>query len=868
MPAPDDGDDRRRILDSILRAQGLQPGIGIPVEAMDAAQSQASQASQSPPQPQQSPVTVNVTAGSGTPDLIPGMEAVRRLARLAGQATPQTSPAPLQSPPPSSEQGHVGADGGDQATGPVPLSEELEGPPGYLPPVLPGNALPATAPSMTVPPAYQDTLLGRTVRGPSLGGPEPLYLGAPPVALGESPIPSRPPHIPQEWSPAELDAAAKARNGRPSHSRIGLEGPESQGRTASQISETRNRRYEPANGGAPEPSGAAGETINVAGLRPDPLQIDALTDRYANDMLKSALGSDLPNEDADGNPIPPDERDVEYRQSALLDGSFRDSVEALARSRATEEEAARQRQLLGRGFDAESAEVYRQRIAAGQRYVNLHRQYWDRAREAQDAADAAYPNPDDLLGGKGSWSRAVALGIAAVGSGAGLGAAAAVVNNQLALQTAAANARYNRLQTRANVALGNADEAEDTLRFEDAELAGRLAAGRTRLADQFDAIAANTADQTIQAKYQGLAAKLKQDAAKDLGAFATQRSNRDVKELSALERGFRYDAKRGIWTSVFTGPTGGGGGGGGNATENPFGKLGVRTPDVGGRPGQFWKANSEDAAKKATEAGVEYSRLNNALNNLQVLAHEARGAKSIGGQVWDRWKGENDAKYQAAFIEATQIAARVLHGRPPGKFTMTEVREEFPQLAKDWESNNVEPVLKFIQDNSDRNYNDVIHQYGYGGTYRPDRPAPAEPPNFNTLSAQIVGDVVPGHVPDVAQAVGDNAGGRLDRNGALGASIQSWYDNDLGSDAELASSLKRQSDSAAVKILKLRQDAKAGKPKAQESLGALTLIKGAIDDKIEEVRTGKVREQLKKRSAFAPVLPIINLLGRAVTGKK
>lgn len=318
-----------------------------------------------------------------------------------------------------------------------------------------------------------------------------------------------------------------------------------------------------------------------AGPIPVPSTGDPIEDR-ARVLAERATAVSQALDPATGQPRRPTEDEVAYRQAQLLDSGFRDSVESLARQQAVEEERAHQRLPLQEGLDRASEEVTRQRITRLQEYTRMHRQFWDQARQDQARADARYPNPDQLLGGKGSWSRAVALGIAAAGGGIGMGGAAALVNNQMNLEWAGRTAAYSRERQRMADAAANGSEAANTMNIEDASLVGQQAAAKQRVAEQFELLAARTADQDLRAKYQGLAGKLKEDAAKQLGAFATQMSNRDVRDSQLAMRGMHYDAKLHRWVSMFgdqPGAAGGGGTAAGTAgASNPYGKNGFYDP--------------------------------------------------------------------------------------------------------------------------------------------------------------------------------------------------------------------------------------------------------------------------------------------------
>ena len=290
-----------------------------------------------------------------------------------------------------------------------------------------------------------------------------------------------------------------------------------------------------------------GESIQVTGLRPDPYGIDARTRAYTiqnEPLTPNGFSDHMGLVDAQGRATPPTEDDIAYRQGVLLDQSYRNSIESLARQRAIEE-SQQAMALPGRqAMDAVSERVARERISSLDYFVRQHRIEWDRVRQAQREADAQYPNPDDLLGGRGTWGRALATTIAAIGGGIGMEATANVINAQLQSQIASQKSAYDRARQRVTDAQGNASSALSSAASVDALLTGQVAAAKERLADQLELIAAKTNDQVLQAKYQGMAAKLQQEAQKDLGTFATQTANRDIKNSQLMLSASQLEERR------------------------------------------------------------------------------------------------------------------------------------------------------------------------------------------------------------------------------------------------------------------------------------------------------------------------------------
>lgn len=452
------------------------------------------------------------------------------------------------------------------------------------------------------------------------------------------------------------------------------------------------------------PAGPSAPTPVAPQTPTQPLTVQGRADQIADEATRVPQYIDP----STGQPKAPTEDEVAYRQSQLLDKSFQDGVRSNSLAQATEEERARQGLSVQRELQARTDE-----------YVAMHRKFWDDARTAQAQANDRYPNPDDLLGGRGSWSRAIAIGIAT----SGLPNAAALVNSQLELQMGGRAAEYNRLRQGASDALANSDEAMT-----------QLAAAQGRAAESFRTIAAGTADPAIKAKYLGISSELDAKAAENLGKFATQQTNSALKDQHMAQAGWKF--YKGRWypppgQGGASGGTGGGGSGPGLTTsspgvqgDNPFtdssggsiprlseGQHDTVTPvnsPIDGTPllglHSSWadlkpeqREKKAEGVNKALQAKTE---LNRHLGIYSDLMRQVNSTLSVGGSLSPRLKSdlEHEIGYLRDVVIVPEQSKAVFGGFKPSIGEMKRAGEELPEpkgIVESLANGNYDP-LKFI----------------------------------------------------------------------------------------------------------------------------------------------------------------------------
>lgn len=210
----------------------------------------------------------------------------------------------------------------------------------------------------------------------------------------------------------------------------------------------------------------------------------------------------------------PSTQDLLYQASQRLDDGYQRIRHGLALEQATAEERARQGLSL------------QQRLMADvDHYDSLRRQYFDQAVAARQRALQSFPNPDTLLGGKGSWSRAFALALAT----SGIPGDAQLINSTLQMQMDSQQARFQQARFAEQNAVTNSEAATFM-----------VAAARDRLSEQLRTVAAQTSVPAIQAQYLRTAGELDQKNAEELGKLATVKANSDLKDAQMASAGWHF----------------------------------------------------------------------------------------------------------------------------------------------------------------------------------------------------------------------------------------------------------------------------------------------------------------------------------------
>ena len=265
-----------------------------------------------------------------------------------------------------------------------------------------------------------------------------------------------------------------------------------------------------------------------------PQQVTAIStvDARANELIDQASARRLKT-DENGNPLQPTPDELLTQAAEDRNQQFNKGLESAAKMQAAEEERTRLQLPIQESYDKKSAQFLTDRTNVLDKYVKQHDYYIQQLNNAQQAALASYPNPDDLLGGKGSWARSIALGLAASAGGMGAPGIAALINNQLQMQVAGRNADYSKHIQAAGFAMQNADNSLQSMNIEDAAIVSKQAAALSRVADQYKLIAAQTAQPEIAAKYAGVASELYKKSADEKEKLATSIATLNLKSYTA-----------------------------------------------------------------------------------------------------------------------------------------------------------------------------------------------------------------------------------------------------------------------------------------------------------------------------------------------
>lgn len=725
-----------------------------------------------------------------------------------------------------------------QPSGPPPTSTEPN-PPGYID--FDSDSVPAQG-SPQVPPV--------TVGHAHAGPPTAMDRAQPPAYSSDAISGADPANMPSD---AISGAASASTPQRPQD--VSASGPG--GST-------------PVNNGAPSDAPA-----------PPPV-LDPTSPDYVSKRTEQLMSAADPTTKGSGPGGAKTEEDLQYDQSALLDGGLRDGLKGLAQQQATDEAVAARRLPLQTEYDRADAALTQRRIDQLDRWTAMHRKYWDEQVRAQQAADAAYPNPDNLLGGKGSWARAIALALASSGAGVGDAGVTSLINSQMALQMGGMTANYDRLRRRAADAASNSDEATKTMEGEDAAVRGMQDAGKARLAEQFDLIAQQNAGTAIGAKFLSLSSALKQRVAEDKGKLATQMANADIKNQQMLMRGYHYDTKLHRWVGMDGSTSGGGGGGGGaggpaagdDAADAAFNALAPKD-----RERSVWNLNHTgfilekdketattkqsliDSANTATEAINEVQ--DTLRNNIPSFKEKLLGKMG--------WNSEDLAKIRGAMTLANAKIANAAAGG--GKRTPLA---EMKAVAKtlDDPTNFSAETMSALDAYRTGLQNEAISAFRstHPGFIKPEHfeqaVADKPPPTTAEIGAQVVGLYPPTpspskgnpkpkpFFPDVKAVIGGDA--RTDDNGAIGQYVRRFYDmrgnpNDINNrrgepDEVLAEELEDLAKKAALNVGLAIND------KNVVAAQGYNLIVKQIQRMVNLVRSGEARKRWGKTIADGDVV--------------
>lgn len=474
-------------------------------------------------------------------------------------------------------------------------------------------------------------------------------------------------------------------------------------------------------------------------------------------------------------------------------------------------------------------------------------QYFEDYGKAVDAQIAAVPDPNKIPGMEpGTWSRAVSLALAANAAGMGAPSLATMVDQQLKLGMASQDADYERARLRVakvsglerireagsgaelqgfNVQLG---AAQQMMGAQMLKIANDPRYAATQAGINLQNAGALLIQQSRQAQY--LAAKNKLDAEKTKSIIA-----KNLAQAHKLAGG-------------------GGGGGTGGTYGTLYGSLNDIDPkrvklafpvrqDDGSTAYALADNEKDQADGKATYDS--YTGLNSKLDELQRISIDRNGAKSAGGTIWKKWQDNNEQQYQRVLFEFANEWGRIIHGRPLTKGTLDEAFEVIPSLKAVYEGGNTTDLLSGMRDDLDGWYQDKLPGLGVKKEVRSQRPQRSGEPDSVQIGKQIIGDFVPGMVPDVGNAVGGQANSK--QLGALDQYIQHYYDTRTNpDDRQLAEELlgfkaKAHQNLVQATVALSRAKGDAARNTAFTQRNAYRAIEEAIGRKAVEVFSGAAR---------------------------
>lgn len=366
----------------------------------------------------------------------------------------------------------------------------------------------------------------------------------------------------------------------------------------------------------------------------------------------------------------------------------------------------------------------------------------------------------------------------------------------------------------------------------------------------------------LNARAQAISARMSSGPSKDaisqtgadVAAWADKQYWDLAEKRSIVNKNDSEAYKAGFYKGMPLGGHGGGGGtGAGMAKSNeiwggsptPDGmKFPVKLPDRNGKSGGYITALGKEQQGKANEILLDYSSLDDAEEKLQEIMLARDNAKSKGGSVWKKWQDTQEQQAQQMFVEASQLWAKVVHGRPPGKFTMQEIGEEYPGLKAAWESGDSAKILGFLRDAQDRQLNKKLHVLVKENLSIPsERPAPAEQKGSPEIATDVVGDFVPGTVPDVGNST-DALNQYIDN---YRANRKNGSTDDMVKELSAMEAKARANQKQATAMM-LKAKTPQERMAAIKQQNAYQAIAEAINSKIPEVK----RQDAKKKAADDP----------------
>ncbi len=555
---------------------------------------------------------------------------------------------------------------------------------------------------------------------------------------------------------------------------------------------------------------------------------------YLNDQIERALRPPVLNTmDEAGNPqaaLSPE--DIIFKGMVQSDQSLLMQLDGIRLNGSVEAEQARRSAPSMARYTADVERISRRSDDEIQRMLAEVKRGYDEARDAARAADAAYPNPDDLLGGRGSWTRALSLGLSAAYAGVPGSSIASVIDQQLKLQQASQASRYERLKARAGTLGELADRQAGSIKDVAGGYQAMTIAARERLAARLQEIANGLAEPKARLNMLNAASALYERSAKDKYDLGKTLAEVRLKEAEATEK-YALAQKAGRVGGV----------GSGNLS-----KTGYFDPNSGTwvpfPPGVNPTGPQREDIRKA---GEHYANYRNGLRRLKALVDEVK-RQSLAGTVSEKWKTAKQREY-------TTIATMMAYEQAKMADPSSTVREgEFKEFSKILpmpstlfgnEYDAAEAIYDALTEVADSKYSTGMRSYGIDPAKVVAETASREqvdsgPPNSIDLGKSVSPDFVPGHKPDI--------GPESDVVKGWDAYVQNFYDNRIGgTDAELVAELTKFVEKSRESLRKAEVAvAKAHQKDLPEAIGVRNRWRTIVTDqeqRLKDVMDGASRRE-------------------------
>ena len=502
-------------------------------------------------------------------------------------------------------------------------------------------------------------------------------------------------------------------------------------------------------------------------------------------------------------------------------------------------------------FEAETRRITAEKEQELRNYIAEVRRGYEEAAQAARQADDAFPDPDDLLGGSGSWSRSLGLALAAAYAGHPGSTVALAIDQQLRLGTASAEARYRKFKARAESLTDITGKKAGSIKDVAAGYDAMLDAGKQRLAARLQVIANNMAPGKAQTALLVATANILETNVR--GRYDRAKTIADIREKEAQAQ------KELALAAKARGQLGGTGGAGVNGDPskgfyNPFDGSFVPFPD----------GVKYDAKVRAEirDVNIAYTDYNKALNQLKQLVGEVKRRK-LAGTLTDGWKTSAERQYQTIASKVAYLEAKTVDPTSTVRSSeLEEFRKNLPMpsslFGNEWDA--ADDVYATLNDYATSKYVTYIKGHGLNPTSvvksaDDNRPQSTSFKSGPEIRVSAAGDYVPGKAPDISiptKAVDEYIDNFYDVNfGRVGTDKRQGPTGEAA-DKELVTELKQMYAKQVSNLDKAREYLRKN-PKSAEAKKTVSnyqFILKDMDRRIKDVESGqerKRREQLESQ---------------------